>query len=72
MDDLVRTGCAILVLLFIAGAALAGGVLYLLWLDLQALSAGDTGFILASTGGVLILCACYLGAGLWLLRTGRI
>jgi hypothetical protein len=72
MDDLIRTGCAILVLLFIAGITLAGGALYLLLLNIRALSAGDTGFILASIIGVLLISACYIGAGLWLQRTGRI
>jgi hypothetical protein len=72
MDDLVRTGMAIIVALCIAAAVVVGGVAYLLLLELQALAAGDTGFIITSTGILLLLGAGYAGAGLWLRRTGRI
>lgn len=72
MDDLVRYGIAIILVLFVAAVVFLSVIAHLLIVELQALAAGDTGFILASTGCVLLVCAGYIGTGLWLRRTGRI
>lgn len=72
MDDLIRSGIVIILALCIAAVVFLYGIARLLLLELHALAAGDTGFILASIGCVLLLCAGYIGAGLWLRRTGRI
>jgi hypothetical protein len=72
MDDIIRTGIAIIIVTCAAGAVLLYGIARLLVLALHALETGDTSFILASSGIVLLLCAGYVGTGLWLRRTGRI
>jgi hypothetical protein len=72
MDDLVRSGIVVILALCAAAVVFLYGITHLLLRELHALAAGDTGFILASFGGVLLLCAGYIGTGLWLRRTGRI
>jgi|WetSurMetagenome_2_1015567.scaffolds.fasta_scaffold210571_2 hypothetical protein len=72
MDDLVRTGMAIIVALGIAAVMVVGGAAYLLLLELQALAAGDMRFVLASTVVLILVGAAYAGIGLWLRRSGWI
>jgi uncharacterized membrane protein len=72
MDDLIVTGIAGILAICAAAAVLLFGIANLLVLELHALSTGDTGFILASLVALLLLIAAYVGAGLWLRRTGRI
>ncbi|MDD1694314.1 MAG: hypothetical protein LUQ71_06275 [Methanoregula sp.] len=72
MDDLIRCGMVVILVFFVAGIAFLYGIAWLVMRELHAWAAGDTGFILASTGCVLLLCAGYIGTGLWLRHTGRI
>ena len=72
MDDLIANGIAIIIILVAAGAILIAGIVYVLLLELHALATGDSRFILISLGLLLLVCAVYAGAGLWLHRTGRI
>lgn len=72
MDNIIRTGIAIILFTCAAGAVLLYGIARLLVLELQALETGDASFVLASLCIVLLLCAGYIGTGLWLRRTGRI
>jgi hypothetical protein len=72
MDDLIRTLLIILLTAMIAGGVVISAIVWLILRELYAVSAGDTGFIAASAGIFLLLCAGYIGTGLWLRRTGRI
>ncbi len=72
MNDIIRTGIAIILVTCAAAAVLLYGIAHLLVLEMNALETGDTAFILFSLGGILLLCAGYIGTGLWLRRTGRI
>ncbi|MGA2121454.1 MAG: hypothetical protein ABSG49_05350 [Methanoregula sp.] len=72
MDDLIQSGIVIILALCAAAGIFLYAIVHLFLLELHALADGDTGFILASIGSVLLLCACYIGTGLWLRRTGRI
>ena len=72
MDDLIRTGLSIIVIFCVSAAVLLYGIAWLLLREIHALASGDTGFILASIGGVLLFCSAYIVTGLWLRRTGRI
>ena len=72
MDDIIRSGIAIIVFTCAAGVVLLYGIARLLVSELHALETGDTSFVLASLGILLLLCAGYVGTGLWLRSTGRI
>ena len=72
MDDIVRTGIAIIIVTCAAAAVLLYGIARLLVLELHAMETGDASFIFVSLGGILLLGAGYIGTGLWLRRTGRI
>jgi phosphoribosylpyrophosphate synthetase len=72
MDDLIATGITIILILVAAVAVLIAGIVYVLLLVVHALATGDIRFILTSLGLLLLLCAGYAGAGLWLHRAGRI
>jgi uncharacterized membrane protein len=72
MDDLIRTGMVLILALLAAMALFLCGIAWLILRELEALAAGDTGFLLASIGSVLLVCAVYTGTGLWLKKTGRI
>jgi hypothetical protein len=72
MDDLIVTGVTIIIILFAAVAVLIAGIVYVLLLEVHALATMDIQFILTSICLLLLLCAGYAGAGLWLHRTGRI
>ncbi|MCK9630930.1 MAG: hypothetical protein M0R30_04750 [Methanoregula sp.] len=72
MDDIIQYGMKIILALFMATVVFLCVVACLIIVELQALAAGDAGFILASIAGVLLACAGYIGTGFWLRRTGRI
>jgi len=72
MDDLIVTGAAGILAVCAAAAVIFYGIANLLVLELHAIHTGDTGFVLASIACIILLCAAYLGTGLWLRRTGRI
>jgi hypothetical protein len=72
MDDLIVTGIAGILAICAAAAVLLFGTLNLLVLELHAITTGDTGFVVATVTCLVLLCAAYLGTGLWLRRTGRI
>jgi len=72
MDDLVASGIAVLISLLGAAAILIAVIVYVILLELHAFANGDYLFVLGSMGVLVLLCAGYAGAGLWLHRTGRI
>lgn len=72
MDDLVAGGIAVIVVLFAAAAVLLFCIVQVILWELHALTAGDVRFVLFSLGILLVLCAWYMGIGLWLRRTGLI
>lgn len=47
-------------------------IAWLILTELHALATGDIRFTIVSAVAFLILCAGYIGTGLWLRRTGRI
>jgi len=71
MDDLVRSGFILLLATGIVAIIVFSAIILLVLRELYALATGDTGFIAASAGVFLLLCAGYIGTGLWLRRTGR-
>ena len=72
MDDLIVTGAAGILAVCAAAAVIFYGIANLLVLELHAIHTGDTVFVLTSIACIILLCAAYLGTGLWLSRTGRI
>ena len=72
MDDLIVTGAAGILAVCAAAAVIFYGIANLLVLELHAINTGDTGFVLSSIACIILLCAAYMGTGLWLRRTGRI
>lgn len=72
MDDLVAGGILVVVILFTAAAVLLVAIAQVILWELSAIADGDSAFILASFGILVVLCALYFGTGHWLRRIGLI
>ncbi len=72
MDDLVRDGVLLLIGSCLLVILVFAAFILVVLRELQALTEGDAGFILASIGAVVIAAAVYIAIGYWLENTGRI
>jgi len=72
MEELVATGIAGLVGLFVAVIAILFGIVFILGMVQAAFVSGNTERILIVCGIPVILAAAYVGTGLWLKKIDRI
>lgn len=72
MNDIIAAGIAGILAVCAFAALLLCAIVHIARLELQALTAGDYGFILASLAALMVVVIVYFGIGLWLSRTGRI
>lgn len=72
MDDLVVTGAAGIIGLFLAAAVLIYGIYTVARLMYTAFLSREYGVIIILAGGILILGSLYMATGFWLRKTDRI
>ncbi len=72
MDDLVLTGAAGIIGLFLAGVVLLYGIFFVAGLIYAAFVSGEYGGVLIIVCGILIAGSLYMAAGFWLHTTDRI
>jgi hypothetical protein len=72
MDDLVLTGAAGIIGLFLAGVVLLYGMFSVAGLIYAAFVSGEYGGILIIVCTILVAGSLYMAAGFWLHKTDRI
>ena len=72
MDDLVLTGAAGIIGLFLAVVVLLYGAYTIAGLMYAAFVSGEYGVVLTIVGAILIAGSMYIASGFWLRKTDRI
>ena len=72
MDDLVLTGAAGIIGLFLAAVVLLYGAYSIAGLMYAAFVSGEYGVVLIIVGAILIAGSLYMATGVWLRKTDRI
>jgi ABC-type molybdate transport system permease subunit len=72
MDDLVLTGAAGIIGLFLAAFVLLYGAYSITGLMYAAFVSGEYGVVLMIAGAILIAGSLYMATGIWLRKTDRI
>ena len=72
MDDLVLTGAAGIIGLFLSAVVLLYGVYLIAGLMYAAFVSGEYGVVLIIVGAILIAGSLYMATGVWLRKTDRI